>query len=103
MGSVRNTIRTLRNETTELVARLEADDPDIGALLPHVAGKIGRRAYQTGDVRRGLLSAGQSLGLTDAVAPLAELVDAFEREALTALARLRPTVTPRPAPAEIPA
>ena len=92
MSSVRNTIRTLGNETTELVARLEREDPDIGieGLRPHVAGTIGRAAYRSGDVSRGLLSAGQALGLTDAPAPLADIVDAFEREALAALERLRP-------------
>ena len=105
MSSVGNTIRTLRNETTEHVARLEAENPDIGieALLPHVSGKIGRRAYETGDVSRGMLSAGQSLGLTDAVAPLAELVAAFEHEALVALARLRPAPSARPFPGGAPA
>lgn len=95
MSSVRNTIRTLGNETTELVARLERENPDIGieALLPHVSGAIGRSAYRSGDVSRGMLSAGQSLGLTEAVAPLAEIVDELERDALVALARLRPATS----------
>ncbi len=92
MSSVRNTIRTLRNQTSETVARLEAENPQIGieALMPHVAGWIGRKAYETGDTAQGMLSAGQALGLTDAVAPLAEIVAQLEHEALRALARLRP-------------
>ncbi|UWQ21530.1 nitronate monooxygenase family protein [Jannaschia sp. W003] len=92
MSSVRNTIRTLRNETTAVVAEMERADPDVGieALLPHVSGAIGRRAYETGDVSRGMLSAGQSLGLTDRVAPLADIVAALEAEAGAALRRLRP-------------
>ena len=95
MSSVRNTIRTLGNETTDLVARLERENPDIGieALLPHVSGAIGREAYRSGDVARGMLSAGQTLGLTDAVEPLAAIVDTLEREALAALARLRPAAS----------
>lgn len=92
MSSVRNTIRTLRNETAETVARMEVENPEIGieALLPHVAGRIGRQAYETGDVSRGMLSAGQSLGLTGEIAPLAEIIGGLEEEALAALARLRP-------------
>lgn len=92
MHSVRNTIRTLRNETTDIVQKLEMDDPDIGieALLPYVSGAIGRRAYETGDVSRGMLSAGQSLGLIDRIAPLAELVSQLEHEAKVALNRLHP-------------
>ena len=90
LHSVRNTIRTLRNETTDIVQKLEAQDPDIGieTLMPYVSGAIGRHAYKTGDVSRGMLSAGQSLGLTDRIAPLAELVSQLEQEALSAVERL---------------
>ncbi|CTQ51373.1 NAD(P)H-dependent flavin oxidoreductase [Jannaschia donghaensis] len=92
MTSVRNTIRTLANETSAQVARMERENPEIGieALMPHVSGAIGRRAYATGDVSRGMLSAGQVLGLTDAVAPMAQIVARIEAEAMTALGRLRP-------------
>ncbi|WP_146585711.1 NAD(P)H-dependent flavin oxidoreductase [Puniceibacterium confluentis] len=92
MGSVRNTIRTLKNQTTAIVTALEAETPDIGieALLPHVAGTIGRRAYETGDTSHGMLSAGQALGLLERTAPLADIIAQLEQEALAALARLRP-------------
>ncbi|SIS64968.1 nitronate monooxygenase [Roseivivax lentus] len=92
MGSVRNTIRTLRNETTEIVAEMERANPGIGIeeLMPYVSGKIGRQAYRTGDVSRGMLSAGQSLGLLDRSEPFTDIVARLEAEALTALARLRP-------------
>ena len=92
MATVRNTIRTLANETTRIVAELEAETPDIGieTLMPHVAGAIGRRAYESGDTSRGLLSAGQALGLLERCEPLADIVAQLETEALQALARLRP-------------
>lgn len=95
MATVRNTIRTLRNATTDVVQTLEAENPNIGieALLPHVSGAIGRRAYQSGDVTHGMLSAGQSLGFTDKIEPLAAIVAQLEQEASVALARLRPNVT----------
>lgn len=90
MSSVRNTIRTLRNETTSIVGDLEASRPDITIedLLPYVSGKIGKLAYETGDVSKGLLSAGQSLGFADAIVPLAEIVAELENEARLALQRL---------------
>lgn len=92
MSSVRNTIRTLSNETTDIVRQIEADNPNVGIadLMPYVTGAIGRKAYETGDVSRGMLSAGQALGLTDGVAPLADIVAQLEQEAGVALARLRP-------------
>jgi len=86
MGSVRNTIRTLANETTAEVARMEVENPDISIhdLLPLVSGQIGRKAYQTGDVSRGMLSAGHALGLTDRIEPLADIIARMESEALAA-------------------
>src|SRR5262249_8201935 len=59
MHSVRNTVRTLRNETTAAVQALEATKPDITIqdLMPLVSGAIGRNAYVTGDWSRGLLAA----------------------------------------------
>jgi len=97
MHTVRNTIRTLRNETTDIVQQLERENPDIGieALLPYVSGSIGRQAYETGDISHGMLSAGQSLGLVERIAPLASLVANLEQEAMVALERLRrPAVIP---------
>lgn len=90
MSSVRNTVRTLANETTLAVTKMETDNPNvtIADLMPLVAGKIGRKAYETGDVSRGLLSAGHALGLTNAVAPMAEIFDQLEQEILAGLERL---------------
>lgn len=90
MQSVRNTIRTLRNETTQIVAQLEAENPDIGfeGLRPHVAGVVGKKAYETGDVSRGMLSAGHALGLTDRIEPMAEIVARLAAQADAAAQRL---------------
>lgn len=90
MHTVRNTIRTLKNETTDLVAKLEAENPEIGfeGLRPHVAGTVGRKAYETGDVSRGMLSAGHALGLTDRIEPMADIIARLETQAQAAIARL---------------
>ena len=91
MHTVRNTIRTLRNDTTQIVAQLEAETPDIGfeGLRPHVAGTVGRRAYETGDVSKGMLSAGHALGLTDRIEPMAAIVNRLASQADAAACRLR--------------
>lgn len=96
MHTVRNTVRTLANETTAAVAAMEAENPNITIqdLLPLVSGKIGREAYRTGDVSRGMLSAGHALGFTDALQPMADIIARLESEARTALGRLD-TVRPR--------
>jgi NADH:quinone reductase (non-electrogenic) len=90
LQSVRNTVRSLKNETTDIVSKLEAGNPEIGieALLPYVAGKIGRQAYETGDASRGILSAGHSLTFTDKIQPLAEIVGRLEVEMADAFEQL---------------
>jgi NAD(P)H-dependent flavin oxidoreductase YrpB (nitropropane dioxygenase family) len=90
MHTVRNTIRTLRNETTDVVAKLELENPEIGfgGLRAHVAGTVGREAYETGDVSRGMLSAGHALGLTDNIEPMAEIILRLEAQAEAAAGRL---------------
>jgi len=95
MGSVRNTIRTLANETTAEVARMEAENPDVTIqdLLPLVSGKIGKAAYETGDISRGMLSAGHALGLTDNVEPMADIIARIEAQAAEAWGRLQGAVS----------
>ena len=92
MGSIRNTVRALRNETTDQVREIEKSEytVTIETLLPYVSGKIGKQAYETGDVSKGVLSAGQSLGMMKNIKPLGEILDDFSAEANDALSRLNP-------------
>jgi len=87
----RNTVRTLANETTEAVIKLETENPNITLqeLMPYVSGQIGRNAYKTADVSKGLLSAGHALGLTDKIEPMADIFRRIESEARTAMDRLQ--------------
>lgn len=90
MQSLRNTVRALRNETTARIKEVEAAHPgDLKALMPLISGKLGREAYDTGDLRKGALSAGQSVAFCDRVEPLAAIVARIGAEAEAALARLR--------------
>lgn len=90
MHTVRNTLRALKNDTTEAVRRLEAERPgDLAALMPHISGKVGRVAYETGDVSKGALSVGQSVAFADRIEPLADIVARIEAEATATLARLK--------------
>lgn len=90
MQSVRNTVRTLRNETTAAVKAIEAQVPNVTIhdLMPLVAGKVGRQAYVTGDWSKGLLAAGHSLAFVDRIEPLADIVHRFETDMHQALKRV---------------
>ncbi|WP_298370135.1 nitronate monooxygenase [Azospirillum sp.] len=89
LSSLRNTMRVLRNETSDRVAAIEAaGQGNLDTLLPHVSGKLGRVAYETGDASQGALSVGQSVAMADRVEPLAAIVARLEEEAERALDRL---------------
>lgn len=89
MHTIRNTVRALANETMQELRALEEANPNvtIDELMPLISGQIGRAAYETGDIRRGVLSAGQSLGGITETAPLHEIVASLRSELLEALAR----------------
>ncbi|MBI3445026.1 MAG: nitronate monooxygenase [Magnetospirillum sp.] len=88
LSSLRNTARVLRNQTSATVQELEAAGAGIDLLLPHIAGKVGREAYRSGDWTRAALSVGQSVAFADRVEPLCAIINRFETEARAALARL---------------
>jgi nitronate monooxygenase len=89
MASLRNSVRALRNETTETVQQIERElGGNLDALMPHIAGRVGRRAYESGDARFGVLSVGQSVAFADRIEPLATIVKRLEAEACTAMTRI---------------
>ena len=91
MQSVRNTVRSLKNKTTDKVQQIEKqlEVVDIQDLLPIVSGKIGWEAYATGDVSHGILAAGNSLAFVNKIEPLSHIVASLEQEANQALMRTK--------------
>jgi NAD(P)H-dependent flavin oxidoreductase YrpB (nitropropane dioxygenase family) len=89
LGSLRNTLRALRNETTEKVQEIESvHGGDLGLLLPHISGAIGVKAYESGDTSTGALAVGQAVTFSDRVEPIAAIVKRIEDEAHLAMQRL---------------
>ncbi|WP_020676133.1 NAD(P)H-dependent flavin oxidoreductase [Geopsychrobacter electrodiphilus] len=89
LGSLRNTMRALRNETTDKVQEIERiHGGNLELLMPHISGAIGRKTYETGDTSTGALSVGQAVSFADRVEPLADIVKRLENEAHQAMKRL---------------
>lgn len=93
MQSLRNTMRALKNETTATVQQIEkeyrGDEAGLlAALMPHISGRIGKKAYETGNHAHGALSVGQSIAFADRVEPIKTIVARLEAEAEAALVRL---------------
>ncbi len=89
LQSLRNTLRALRNDTTDEVQKIEALFPgDLEKMMPHISGKVGLGAYKTGNADHGALSVGQAVAFADKIEPLAAIVGRLEAEALESLAKL---------------
>ena len=88
LGSLRNTARVLRNLAAETVQELERGGAGLDELMPLIAGRAGRVAYETGDWSKATLAVGQSVAFADRIEPLATIVRRFEDEASAALKRL---------------
>lgn len=90
LGSLRNTLRALRNETTDKVQEIERiHGGNLDMLIPHISGAIGRKAYETGDTSTGALAMGQAVSFADRIEPLTEIVKRLENEAQQAMQRLK--------------
>lgn len=84
LRSVGDPWRVLANETAREVQRLEAAGTrEYGAFGPLILGLTGRDgAYRAGDVDRGLISLGPSVGFLKAREPIASVIDQLMTEAV---------------------
>ncbi len=81
LRSFRNTMRALKNPTSEKVLELEKQGADIHQLESLISGRIGLKLLETGDIENGLLSAGQVIGLVHDIPTVKELIDKIIKEA----------------------
>jgi nitronate monooxygenase len=89
LQSMRNTQRALKTEHVAMVQGIEQTRPgDTDALLPHIMGTLARRAYETGEFEKAMLSCGQGVVFADRIEPFAAIVDRLEAEARAAMERL---------------
>jgi NAD(P)H-dependent flavin oxidoreductase YrpB (nitropropane dioxygenase family) len=88
LRSFRNTMRALRNPTSEKVLELEKQGADIHQLESLISGRVGQNLLEAGDVDNGLLSAGQVIGLVHDIPTVKELIDRIIKEADEVAARI---------------
>jgi NAD(P)H-dependent flavin oxidoreductase YrpB (nitropropane dioxygenase family) len=81
LRSFRNTMRALRNPTSDKVVELEKQGADIHQLESLISGKVGLKLLEAGDTDNGLLSVGQVVGLVHDIPTVKELIDRTIKEA----------------------
>ena len=81
LRSFRNTMRALRNPTSEKVLEMENQGADIHQLEALISGRVGLKLLEEGDTDKGLLSVGQVIGLVHDIPTVKELIDRIIKEA----------------------
>ena len=80
---LRNTARILKNGVADRIREVEISNPDhtIDDLVGYVSGEKSREVLETGDLERGVIWGGQTVGLIQDVPTVRELVDRIVSEA----------------------
>jgi nitronate monooxygenase len=82
MRTLRNTERVLHNAAVDKVLEIESKGhTKIEDIVPYVSGLVGKEMLQEGDMERGVLSAGQCMGLIRDIPTCRELLDRIMAEA----------------------
>jgi nitronate monooxygenase len=82
MRTLRNTERVLHNPTVDRVLDIESKgNTKIEDIAPFVSGLVGKEMLEDGEMEKGVLSAGQSMGLVRDVPTCRELFDRIMAEA----------------------
>jgi len=90
MKTFRSNHRILDNETARRVEDMESRGiRDFEAYRPVVSGSVTRRAYETGDVSKGMIDLGPAAVFAREIKPLAEIVDQLIDEAVQSADRVR--------------
>ncbi len=81
--SLRNTARVFKNSVAEQVVEIESQDGEtkFEDIQPLVQGAKGRELFDSGDLDKGIWSAGMVVGLIDDVPTCDELISRIVREA----------------------
>ena len=82
MRTLRNTERVLNNDCVQKVLDIEAKgNATIEDIVPYVAGTMGKKMFDEGDMNSGVMSAGQVCGLIHDVPTCKELIDRIVADA----------------------
>lgn len=83
MRTLRNTERVINNSVVEKVLEIEDREGEtkIEDLIPYVSGLVGKKMLEDGEMEKGIMSAGQSMGLVRDIPTCKELLDRIMDEA----------------------
>lgn len=89
LGSFQNNHRVLANETSAQVAAMEAERiAEIERYLPLLSGSLTRHAYETGDLKKGMIDLGPAVAYLRKIQPVDQIFDELLDQAMQGRQRL---------------
>jgi NAD(P)H-dependent flavin oxidoreductase YrpB (nitropropane dioxygenase family) len=82
LRSQRNSERVINNSVAHKVVEMEKHGAGMEELAPLVSGQRGKELMDTGDTEKGLLIAGQNIGLIHDIPTVKEFIDRTIKEAV---------------------
>lgn len=79
--------RALLNDSIREVLRIEAEGGGLEEIIPHISGALGDEIWQEGNLDKGMVAIGQTVGLIHDVLTCKELIGRMVDEARSALSR----------------
>ena len=84
MRTLRNTERVLHNPVVDKVLEIESrGNTRIEDIVPFVSGLVGKEMLEQGQMEKGILAAGQTMGFVQDIPTCQELLDRIMAEART--------------------
>jgi nitronate monooxygenase len=82
MRTIRNTERVMHNPVVDKVLEIESKgNTQIEDLIPFVSGLVGKEMLEQGQMEKGILAAGQTMGFVQDIPSCQELLDRIMTEA----------------------
>ena len=79
--TIRNMVRVANNGAAKKCLELEAKGASLEELMSVISGKLGKAAYESGDVDAGMFAAGPACGLIHQVESCREIIEGIMEEA----------------------
>ncbi len=90
--TINNNERVVRTEYTQKILEMEEKGAKLEEILPLISGETVRNAYETGEVRNAVITAGQVVGLIHDIPSVKQVIDGIIGEAQEIVQRLRKLV-----------
>jgi NAD(P)H-dependent flavin oxidoreductase YrpB (nitropropane dioxygenase family) len=87
--TINNNERVVRTEYTQKILEMEEKGAKLEEILPLISGEKVRQAYDTGEIKNAVITAGQVVGLIHDIPSVKQVIDGIIGEAQVIVQRLR--------------